>query len=235
MNSLNSLKRLAATLDALPTTPATTLLLGEDAKRAHEQRQDEWLPVHLECCGVPEEYRARVVAGLKTSGFPAVQFTRDWVKGDALFLVLCGANRIGKSTAAAAVLKMARDPAWIYDDSDAVISTWRYSPRRGMFVSAVLLSDDASWSDAGRPRWERARRVPWLVIDDLGAELANGKSTWMPDLQDLVIQRNANGLRTVLTANLGAKACSLRYGSRVWSRIQERGVVFDAGAQRTQP
>lgn len=229
---MNGLQRLMQTITSTTSTePDAPRLVGDDAKRAAEVRQEAWLDTHLERCGVPADYRASVAAGLKTDGFPAVQVTRDWAKGDALFLLLCGANRVGKSTAAAAVLKLAREPSWIYDDDGSVLATWRYSPRTGMFLSAVLLSDDASWSDVGRARWEKARTVRWLVVDDLGTENANPKSSWMPDLQDLLVLRHANGLRTVLTSNLSAKALAVRYGQRVWSRIHERGVVFDAGAK----
>jgi DNA replication protein DnaC len=230
---MTGLQRFLASMQTLPATePDEPRLVGDAARRAHEAAQESQLGIHLARCGVPRDIRDRIAAGLDAQHFSATAAVRGWAqRQDAVFLLLGGGVGSGKSTAAAEVLKLARGPFYGYDSDGGVFGSWRYEARRGAYISAVDLSDRAIWTDDGARLWERARTVPWLVLDDVGTETQNERGPFLADFQNLIGQRHANNLRTVLTTNLDGKTFRTRYGARVLDRLLEKGVAFDAGAQ----
>lgn len=212
--------------------------LGDAAREQYEREQEAKTADHLAACGVPANAIARVVGGFEST--PAVVAMREWAKSAAPFLVLVGGVGSGKTTAAALTLKLARKPAYFYDDAGSVVTSWRYVAARGMWIEAVQLANTSPWKDGeGKEVWDRARAAHWLVIDDLGEERASSE-VWREHFQSLINHRyqcSKDGLRTVITSNLpprefvrgSAPQTSYRYGPRVADRLCESGLVFSCG------
>lgn len=220
-------------LGKLPTNePSEPFLVGESAKRAHEGAEDARVHIHLKKCGVPEGLALATAAGKVHEGteYPAVEVMRQWTTKDgAVFLLLAGGTGSGKTTAAVETLRLARSPFYGYDSNGTVFASWQYDSRKGLFVSATTLEEHAPWTDDGEELWKRVKKVPLLVVDDLGAESQNEKGPFLSAFQELVRHRHAEELRMVITTNVDGTTFKKRYGSRILDRITEKGVVHNCG------
>ncbi len=209
----------------------------------HERQENARLSEHLTKCGVPRLARDRITAGLEPC--PSLEAIERWHKSGLPFLLLYGAAGAWKTTPAGSVLKSARREHWFLGP-DGPVRSWVYDHRRGLFVHACELRGWA-YNAEGEAKLARARKVPWLVVDDLGTETLDGAGIWLSALEYLVDHRYANGLKTVITTNLdvipdekrarnsdGSFAKDARdfrdhYGERIARRIREEGVVACAG------
>lgn len=138
----------------------------------------------------------------------------------ARFLLLLGQKGVGKTVAAAFVLR------------ELVAKGANHSePSGGMarkasaaeFTLASSLARISGYNHDDREWFERLCETRVLVIDDLGADAANQFSAAM--LDELLTRRHAERLRTVITSNLGKDAIKARLGDRLTDRIRETGIV----------
>jgi DNA replication protein DnaC len=104
---------------------------------------------------------------------------------------LWGANGVGKSSAAVAVMKeMCRRGVY------------------GLFLEAsqlVEIAIDRPPFDAEQNLWERAQSVPFLLLDDLGKGSHDEKGFQLKTLDKLIRHRSAERLTTWITTNLTLK------------------------------
>lgn len=161
--------------------------------------------------GWPE--RALRIAEHADTRRPAVRATARW-KPDTSMLVLSGSKGTGKTVAA----------TW-----------WAIgSPRVCRFVEAAELVRVGRFA---RERWDEWLCAPALCIDDLGAEYADAKDSFLADL-DHLINRFYNDMRElIITTNCDAPAFAQRYGERIVSRITECATWEHCGGadQRERP
>lgn len=165
--------------------------------------------------------------GLELGGFPlrAIEAVRDLAETPAVvrakrflendrsagkgLLVLSGGVGAGKSVAA----------------------TWlaRETSFKPVFMRAATFAASGRYDRETRERWQDARM---LVLDDLGAEYADAKGSFLVDLDELLDLFYAERRLLVITTNLDAKGFKTRYGGdegRIVSRIREAGVFADCG------
>lgn len=188
--------------------------------------QDAFLPEHLKRCGCPPRIIDVISAAGRLTDTDAVLMTRGWVAGKTSTLLLLGPPGTGKTVAACATLKLARKDVWFMGvGEDRVLKSWGYSPRRGMFARAAELSNLAPWAPDGRGKWERAREVEWLVLDDLGVERMDPAGVWAEQLDLLIDCRYGANLRTTMTSNLTTAEFASRYGDRIARRISDSGAI----------
>lgn len=170
---------------------------------------------------------ALVLAGVQETA--ALAGLRAWAGSGKAFCVLYGDRGSGKTTAAVHALKLARRATHFYDENRQVVSSWAYASADGMFVRAAELSS-ATFTDEGKARLARARRLPLLIVDDLGVERMDNAGIWAEALDLLTDVRYAKKLRTIITTNLDEAAFSQRYGERVFDRVCEHeGFVVACG------
>lgn len=175
---------------------------------------------HLLACGVPE-LEAEVVARGAADN-PTTLAVRDFVAGPQTFCLLLGGAGSGKTIAAAESLLNAR-LAW----ESGGQKSWCYSSSEARFVLATELARLSYFDTESLRRLGRLERVPWLVIDDLGGELAT--AGWMSNLTELILQRNSGRRKTLITSNLNVDALKERYDARILSRIDGNGLIFVSG------
>jgi DNA replication protein DnaC len=174
----------------------------------HERRRREiavqLLPATLGRMGVPkriasavaEEELAASAGGARRYCTAALAAAARWAEGSKAFLLLLGGSGSGKTCAAVSIL--ARPGV------------------RGSFIEAVALARMSKFEDGGE--WERMLRIPWLVVDDLGTE---GLTKFFEErIFELVNRRQADGKRTVFTANLTLSEFKSRVGARIESRMR---------------
>ena len=126
-------------------------------------------------------------------------FAREWLDSDVRWCVMLGATGVGKSVAAEWCVRQYRE-----DGSDA---------------ESVTASAVTSWSLYDAARWERLRRVPLLVVDDIGAGASTDLGKGM--LLDVLDTRHDAGRRTVLVSNLDPAGLKVWLGARTTDRVQQ--------------
>lgn len=183
-------------------------------------REDTALGAHLEACGVGRVTVSAIASGLRLT--PALSVTAEWLASSATFLLLLGGAGTGKTVAAATVLREARVS---YGSG-----RYAYSSEAGLFVKTNTLARALFTGDTGGIL-DRARRVPWLVVDEVGAEYADQGGRWVAELEDLLDVRHEARRRTVLTSNLDAEELRARVGDRVRSRIAGAGRIALVGRE----
>lgn len=77
-------------------------------------------------------------------------------------------------------------------------------------------------------RYDRGLRMLWqtcsaLVLDDLGAEYADGKGNLMADLDELFDVFSGRKARLVITTNMAPEDFRQRYSERILSRLRQHG------------
>lgn len=114
-------------------------------------------------------------------------------------IVLAGDKGAGKTVAA----------AW-HALNDPASAVWRFV-RGAQLVRFSRFSDD----------WRRVLEAPRLCIDDLGAEYADAKGSFISDLDELVDTFYADRRPLIVTTNLGGDEFRVRYGARIADRLIE--------------
>ncbi len=179
---------------------------AEEAAEEERKKKREVLQ-HLADCGCPIKDLRRAISGelIETKALAATRASVE--RGDEL-LVLSGPRGLGKTTAA----------AW-----------WLCQPRRRCefvsttavrFVDAGLLS---RWPRYDNTKMRELTRCRALVIDDLGIEFSDTKGAFVSLFDEVVNNRYASELPTMITTNLVAKAFKSRFGERVADRVRESG------------
>lgn len=159
----------------------------------------------LLAAGFPQ--RAVNFAATVDERHPVIARIRDWGGGgrsDASIMILSGPKGCGKTVAA----------AW-----------WalRHRPMPA-FLRASTFAASSRYSRDDRERWMGAAA---LVLDDLGAEYADGKGSFLVDLDELVDVFYGDCRPLLITTNCGVDAFKARYGERIADRIRECGVFFE--------
>lgn len=146
---------------------------------------------------------------------PAMAAARRFAASDRTVLVLAGGVGAGKTSAA----------AWLALDHGGEASA---------FLRATELERRGRY-DHELTTWLRARSL--LVIDDLGAEVLDGKGVFVSLLDEVVDRATGNRQRVVITTNLRQRAKDgsapqfvERYGARIESRLHAGGMWADCGA-----
>jgi hypothetical protein len=160
--------------------------------------------VHIKNFGAPRETTAWTVADTWT------------MKG---FLVFTGGTATGKSFAAAWTVRRFVPRCF---EPDA----WRNPSRWG--EGAAKVRSSIAWIHAydlidSQAEKEKAKRVPFVVIDDLGTEDATAKAKSLVNY--IVSHRYDEQLPTVITTNLSTSDITTRYGERLLDRIMHFGQV----------
>jgi DNA replication protein DnaC len=185
-----------------------------------------------EACGVPRRNVELLTGGAPLQDTTAVLGVREWLRSGKTFCLLAGGFGVGKTTAAAAVLTMARKVVPFWDHStEKAVGSWSYSDREGLFVRAAELSSTSPYADEGRGKWNRVRRVAWLVVDDLGMERMDNAGIWSEQFDLLMDCRYSQRLKTILSTNLDKDAFDQRYGGRVMDRVQHDGEILLCGSE----
>ena len=145
--------------------------------------------------GWPE--RALRIAEYADRDRPAVCALERW-KPDASAIVLSGSKGTGKTVAA----------AW-----------WAIGARRSCrFVEAAEMVRIGRFN---AERWDQWLNAPALCIDDLGAEYADAKDSFLADLDHLINRFYSSMRELIITTNCDAPAFAKRYGQRIASRLIE--------------
>lgn len=174
---------------------------------------------HLLATGAPQLESELVAAGPRETG--TVTAVREWAKSDKVFCLILGGAGSGKTVAAVEALLNAK-MAWDGGKS------WCYSSSEARFAAATDLARLSYFDLEAQRRLGRLERVPWLVLDDLGAELMT--PGWASNFGEIINVRNSGRRKTVVTSNLTVEAFKERYDERVISRIRGNGVVLSSGS-----
>lgn len=158
-------------------------------------------------------------AGVLATGFPrrAVEFASGiddrhpviarlaaWDVEQDSALILSGPKGVGKTVAA----------AW-----------WALRRKSApLFLRASTFAASSRYNRDERERWMAASA---LVLDDLGAEYADAKGSFLVDLDELVDVFYGDKRPLLITTNCGVDAFKKRYGERIADRIRECGAFFE--------
>lgn len=187
---------------------------AEDAA-ALEQRRMAARSGELRDNGFPEMF---VTAALgKLDDTIAMRFAQQFVHLPRKLLVLAGGVGAGKTTAAAWVALKGQDPRPGFLRISELERRGRYDKRLDEW-----LKDKTS-----------------LVIDDVGAEVLDGKGVFRSLMDEVVDIFYSNRRTLVMTTNLRPSKQDKdeedqfyeRYGERVWSRVSQLGVWGDCGTR----
>lgn len=175
---------------------------------------------HLVACGVPELEAEVVAEGVNET--EATRAVKTFCQSDKTFCLLMGGAGSGKSIAAAGALLNSK-MSW----GDG--SSWSYSPTEARYTLAADLAVLGGFDLPSQKILDRAERYRWLIIDDLGSELAT--DVWRANLGQLILARNSARRRTIITTNLTIEAFKARYDERIVSRIRGNGLVSVTGSE----
>lgn len=146
-------------------------------------------------------------------------------------LMLCGLYGNGKTTLAKAIASLI---------SHVSIRERGYSRRMSMRMYTAkeicrLCADAEKFRDS-HDEYRRLSTEPMLIIDDLGEEPKEVMVYGMPHTPviDLLSQRYASQLTTVITTNLDVDEIKAKYGPRISDRLAEmvEPVVFENDSYR---
>jgi len=213
--------------------------------------QDAWWPCPLmdKHCKYGNTLHKRFVEHVKSlilhAGIPKVHIkhfgspreTTAWTVADTWnmkgFLVFSGGIATGKSFAAAWTIRRFVPRCF---EPDA----WKNPSRWG--DGAVKVRSSIAWIHAydmldSQTEQEKAKRMPFVVIDDLGAEDATSKAKSLVNY--IISHRYDEQMPTVITTNLSRADLTVRYGERLTDRIMHFGQIVrcddcDMRAQENQ-
>lgn len=145
---------------------------------------------------------------------------------NALLLVLSGGPGAGKTLGAVHAALGARAPDRVehYRDGDGVLQAVRFTgrPLSAAFVTASQLTRVGQFE---RALWSELEGVDLLIIDDLGAEPLEGSPYALANLASVLVTRENEGLKTMMTTNYGGGQFKDTYckgpGERVLSRLRQ--------------
>lgn len=173
---------------------------------------------HLLACGVPE-LEAEVVARGAADN-PTTLAVRDFSAGPLTFCLVLGGAGSGKTIAVSEALLNAR-LAWDGGKS------WCYSSSEARFHLAGDLARLSYYGGDATRTLDKAERVPWLVLDDIGSEFV--ADIWRSNFSELIATRNSGKRKTLITSNLSVEDFKAKYDARIISRIRGKGVVIISG------
>lgn len=104
---------------------------------------------------------------------------------------------------------------WLVGDERALVQP--------SLVQMVTAASFARTSRYDSSKFDAGSSARLLVIDDLGAEYADTKDSFLADLDELIDMRWRRGLQTLITTNLVKKLFRTRYGNRIIDRIRQYG------------
>lgn len=175
----------------------------------------------IETFGVPRDLAVVLEGGFRLVDTTARKAVREWLDDErATMLILSGTVGTGKTLAAAEAVAIFWDESWRAEP---------FSPKRRRAMPRWVTARDlgryapwdapAEWSTAGL-----------LVLDDLGIEEA--KPQTLAHIDGLIVGREADGLRTIITTNMAAKAKGPddppgfidRYKNRITDRLRASGL-----------
>lgn len=160
-----------------------------------QARATQALEERFAASGVPGKVSAHAIAAKPTQ---ATALIDTWLASESLLLVLAGGVGVGKSVAAAYAIR--RTP--------------------GRWIHAAEIPKLTGHENEHKLRGLRHARL--LVVDDLGAEYSD-KGGWVrAAIEDLILQRYDDGLRTLCTTNVYVPAeFKAKYTERLIDRIRE--------------
>jgi DNA replication protein DnaC len=83
-------------------------------------------------------------------------------------------------------------------------------------------------TDEGREEFDKYKKLPCLIIDDLGVEYDAQSGYFQSLLDDLINVRYVNNLTTIITTNLTMEKFGQRYGGRIIDRLRDSGGYFES-------
>lgn len=184
------------------------------------------LPYRLQTIGVPSE--DIIALGKPLEPTLALDAAKRFIDAPRLagirFLLLLGAPGVGKTLAAAYVIRHeARRFDW---NGQATGST---EPIK--LVQAGSLTRIDSHDRVDTANLDAMVRCRLLVVDDMGDE---GGPIGRGALLDVLTRRDAAARATVITTNLTAERFSELYGAPLMSRIQARGIAPNLSKERSR-
>jgi DNA replication protein DnaC len=170
---------------------------------------------------IPKAVALAIAAPSFDPSRPAVRAAAAFLDGaDPRFLLaLAGPPGTGKSAAAARAILDARKP----DRTVSVLLDGVSTPHTfsGEPIAARWAQAGDLWSKVYSSEvWHELRRVPALVLDDLGAEPPKDERA-AAMFAALLCERVDDARKTLVTTNLDDKAFLARYGPRVIDRMHE--------------
>lgn len=186
---------------------------------------------HLGSVGVPESILAAVRVGPPKQTFAYATVQADWRPDEKPFLLLSGGAGSGKSFAAAWSLLRARKKSSVMPHplADEPVEFEEYDRHAGLFITAAQLHYATRFNQDSRdtPLLDRAATVKWLVLDELRA--ADFKGAGSERLEEVLGERYARRLPTVITTNLAQSELRPLLGERLASRFAEGCMAVDCG------
>lgn len=181
------------------------------------------LETHLRRVGVPMERVQNLRA--TSEGFQSMEAARSFIRlRQKLLLILIGPPGVGKTVAAATVVKDACE-RWPWNSQ----ATGQLA-EPAAFMPASQLTSLSSFEHVDQERLRYLRRVPLLVLDEAGEEATQyGRGL----LMTLLSERHAAGRRSVVTSNLTVEAFRERYGTALLDRVKGDGVMPDLSGQKS--
>jgi DNA replication protein DnaC len=185
-------------------------------KLEHNRRLAEEKTLLLRRMDLPRHVLAQMPAQSSTIAMDAVAQPFG-------ILVLSGDPGCGKTFAA---VKWIVD--YVNDDSHwpQPGSAMQLRGRQPVFVTAAAL---ARWDRYEQEPMAKLLRAPRLAIDDLGAEYLDKNGFYAALLDEVLNERYAARVPTLLTTNLPVDEFKARYGERIAGRIRETGTFVACG------
>lgn len=207
-------------------------LADEDAE--HWRQEQLSVPQRLLKLGCPVECVARIRPGGGLNGWEALLIAEDFERSKKPVLLLCGGNQVGKTTAACWLMsrRFREDriswPGDLDENNQPMWHTRKNWESRQVFTGpdALAAARAQPWSPE-HSAWQRLLDTKFLVIDELGRELAPVGAALTKLLQHRLTVR----LPTVLTSNLTLAQFRPEYGDRLAERMNQVGVVYECGAR----
>ena len=185
-------------------------------------------PRHLLACGAGQDVVSAYRTGVQVR--PTLEAVKRWIDSDKPFCVLLGSNGTGKSVSAAYALRLATK--WVKARPEHPLADFidveDLCASQGLFLTAKALRHASRFPDGpNESLLDKAATVKVLVVDELRAE--DFKGVGMERLEEILGERYARHLRTVITANLTAAEFAALVGPRLASRMAEGASVFESG------
>lgn len=138
---------------------------------------------------------------------------------------------------------------WSFDDRNVVVLSGSVGVGKTVAVArwcmerTSRISFARSATFAASSRYDRDARAlyydaPGLCLDDIGTEYADKKESFLVDLDELVDTFYAHYRPLLITTNLRPAEFQLRYGARVWDRLNHCARWFNVkgdSLRRKQP
>lgn len=156
----------------------------------------------------------------------ALAAAKDFIasnRNDVSFLLLLGSPGIGKSVAAAYVMREHGKRAGLQGRDPSRPAEYRWI-QASQLIGASNYGADAQWVN-------ELERVRLLIVDELGADSASraGKAK----VTELLLKRHSRNAGTVLASNLSHVDFIEVYGQALFDRIRSNGVDPDLKSEKS--